>query len=261
MSKRETSIVVRVIYIIAPVVSIGTLFVIWLISSNLNPAFVPSPIAAFDRFIELLQHPISKMSVLGHIGMSLSRVLSAVATASILGITFGVFLGWSKAFFNYFSPIFEILRPIPPIAWIPLITLWFGIGEFPKILIVFIASFVAIVINTYTGVKMVDSFITDVGRSFGVKGSHMLFEIIIPSSLPAIFAGIKTSVGAGWMSVLAAEMISSRSGLGFLITRGMDSGDTPLIIVGMVLVGAVGALISYGLTYFERWLCPWKENK
>ena len=247
------------LYLLAPVISIGAFLIIWIATSRNNPEFVPSPIAAFHRFVELIKHPVSKMSIWGHAFMSLRRVLIAVLFATVAGILFGLFLGWNKVFYNIFGPIFEMLRPIPPIAWIPLVTLWFGIGEFPKTLIVFIASFVAIVINTFTGVKMVDPFIIDVGRSFSIEGWRSLFEIIIPSSLPAIFAGIRTSVGAGWMSVLAAEMISSKSGLGFLITRGMDSADTPLIIVGMVMVGLVGALLALGLTYLERWLCPWKD--
>lgn len=251
----------KIFYIVAPFVSIGLFLLLWISASSANPEFVPSPLSAFERFVLLLENPISNHSIFGHVWISLSRVLIAVGLASIIGILFGLFLGCNRFFYDFFGPIFEMLRPIPPIAWIPLITLWFGIGEFPKILIVFIASFVAIVINTYTGVKLVDPFMIDVGRSFGVSQRRMLTEIILPSALPAIFAGIKTSVGAGWMSVLAAEMISSRAGLGFLITRGMDSSDTPLIIVGMVLVGIVGALISLGLTYFERWLCPWKDDR
>lgn len=251
----------RILYPILPVISLITFFMVWLLASEKNPAFVPSPIAAWERFLLFTKNPINDLSLPMHMWKSLSRVLIAVGMASILGIAFGIFLGWNKTFFEIFSPLFEMLRPIPPIAWIPLVTLWFGIGEFPKVLIVFIASFVAIVINTFTGVKMVDPFIIDVGRAFGVNGVKSLSEVIIPSALPAIFAGIKTSVGAGWMSVLAAEMISGSSGLGFLITRGMDSADTPLIIVGMVSVGLVGALISIILTYTERWLCPWKDSQ
>lgn len=246
--------------VILPVLSIVLFLSVWIIASENNPIFVPSPFDAYERFLHLIQNPINDMSLLEHMWVSLRRVLIAVALASVAGVTFGIFLGWNQTFYEIFSPLFEMFRPIPPIAWIPLITLWLGIGELPKILIVFIASFVAIVINTFTGVKMVDPFLVDVGRSFGVNGRKSLFEIIVPSALPVIFAGIKTSIGAGWMSVLAAEMISSNSGLGFLITRGMDSADTPLIIVGMVSVGIVGALISVVLTYAERWLCPWKDS-
>ena len=249
------------IYLFAPVISIGLLYIVWIKASSINPEFVPSPISAIERFWELVARPVSKITITGHIWASLSRVLIAVGLSSLIGITFGLFLGWNKTFYNLFSPVFEMLRPIPPIAWIPLVTLWFGIGEVPKIIIVFLASFVAIVINTYTGVKMVDPFVIDVGRSFGVNGRHSLIEVIVPSALPAIFAGVKTSIGAGWMSVLAAEMISSRSGLGFLITRGMDSADIPLIIVGMVLVGIVGAILSFSLTHLERWMCPWKDSQ
>ena len=261
MKNQATKKLVDILYLFAPVISLGLFYLVWLNASSSNPDFIPSPVDAFQRFLLLLERPVSKLTVFGHIFASLSRVLIAVGSATVFGVLFGILLGWNKTFFDIFSPIFEMLRPIPSIAWVPLITLWFGIGEFPKIMIVFIASLVSIVINTYTGVKMVDPFIIDVGRSFGVEGRSSLFEIIFPSALTAIFAGVRTSIGTGWMSLLAAEMITSKSGLGFLITRGMDSTDTPLIIVGMVLVGAVGAMLSLGLTYLERWLCPWRNEK
>lgn len=247
-----------IIYKLAPVISISTLLIVWTLVSANNPKIIPSPQAAFERFILLFERPIMKMTIFGHTWASLQRVLIALCISSILGILFGLFLGWSKNFKALFGPVFEMLRPIPPIAWIPLITLWFGIGETPKIIVVFIASFVPVVINTFTGVRMVDQLVIDVGKAFGANGKQLLRKIVIPSSLPAIFAGIRTGLSGGWMSVLAAEMIASKSGLGFLITRGMDSDDTPLILVSMIFIGIVGALISSGLVYVERWLCPWR---
>ena len=154
--------------------------------------------------------------------------------------------------------MFEVIRPIPPIAWIPLITIWFGIGEFSKILIVFTGTFAVVVVNTYTGVRMVDPLNISVGRIFHASKYRMLSEIVLPAALPAIFAGIRMAVGTGWAIVLAAEMLGAVSGTGFLISRGNEIGDTPLIFICMFIIGIIGALLSALTSYIERRACPWK---
>lgn len=157
--------------------------------------------------------------------------------------------------------LFELLRPIPPLAWIPLITIWFGIGEFPKILIVFIGTFFNVVVNTSTGVKMVDKLQLDVGRMFQANQLQILKEIVLPASLPAIFAGIRVALGAGWAVVLAAEMLGSQTGVGYLITLGNEIGDTALIFISMIVIGVIGALLSALATFIERRLCPWMNGQ
>ena len=191
-----------------------------------------------------------------HIVDSLSRVGIAVGCASALGIVFGVLLGWSRWFASTVGVILEIFRPIPPLAWIPLITIWFGIGEFPKILIVFLGTFFNVVVNTSTGVKMVDKLQLDVGKIFGANQFQVLKEIVLPASLPAIFAGIRVALGAGWAVVLAAEMLGSQTGVGYLITLGNSIGDTALIFVCMIIIGVIGALLSAIATGIERRLLP-----
>ena len=138
--------------------------------------------------------------------------------------------------------------------------MWYGIGEFPKVLIVFIGALMPIVINTYTGIKMVDSAILDMGRVFNATNRQLLFEIALPSAVPVIFAGIKTALGVGWMVVLAAEMIGAKAGVGFLITRGMEYFDVALIIVGMLSIGIIGALLSVVTDYIERLVVPWNQK-
>ena len=128
-------------------------------------------------------------------------------------------MGWNQTFRAIVRPLFEAIRPIPPIAWIPLITMWFGIYELPKIIIIFLGTFTPIVVNTYTGVAMVPE-----------------------------------------LNMLAAEMISAKSGLGFLVIRGQDVSDYPLILLSMVFIGVIGALISFIFQRIERWLCPWNET-
>jgi taurine transport system permease protein len=250
----------KVLYFILPIISIGILFLGWFSISAERPDLFPGPAATWERFQLLLEKPIGRITLVQHILDSLRRVGISVGLACILGIAFGVMLGWSRRFRATFGVLFEIIRPIPPLAWIPLITIWFGIGELPKILIVFIGTFANVVVNTATGVRMVDRLQLDVGKIFGANTAQTLWQIVLPASLPAIFAGIRTALGAGWAVVLAAEMLGATSGVGFLITRGNEIGDTALIIVCMFIIGLVGAVLSVVASFFERKVCPWRAN-
>ncbi len=180
--------------------------------------------------------------------------------ATGIGVTLGVMIGWNKYLRLTIGTLFEIIRPIPPIAWLPIVIMWYGIGEFPKVLIVFIGALMPVVINTYTGIKMVDQSILDMGRVFNSTNRQLLFELALPSAIPVILAGFKTALGVGWMVVLAAEMIGAKAGVGFLITRGMEYYDVALILVGMLSIGIIGALLSVLTDYVERWVCPWNQK-
>lgn len=240
--------------------SYAIILIIWFLVSAQNQEFLPSPLDCLTKLGYLLQHPISKVSLGGHILASLKRVLSAVFLAVIIGIPLGLLMGWNKKVKAFIGPIFEFLRPIPPIAWIPLVILWFGVGEFSKVFLVCIGAIIPIIMNTYTGVKLVPEILLNVGKVYRANNWYMLKEIVMPASLPAIFAGIKTAVSSGWMIVLAAEMMASKSGVGFLITRGMESYDVSMIICSMLIIGVVGFAITICLTFAERRLCPWKTN-
>jgi NitT/TauT family transport system permease protein/sulfonate transport system permease protein len=218
---------------VAPFASIGILLVIWLSASNVNSELVPTPLMAFDRFLLLFTKPISNMTLFGHIWASLRRVFLALLISFALGIPFGVMIGWNKTLNAIFGTLFELIRPIPPIAWLPIVIMWFGIDELPKVIIVFIGTFMPVVINSYTGIKMVQSLHLDVARMFNANEKQLLLEVAVPAAMPAIFAGIRNATSGGWMVVLAAEMIGAKAGMGFLITRGMEFFDVPLIMVGM----------------------------
>lgn len=237
--------------------SIAILLGAWIIFSQMNPKVFPTPLAAWERLVKLVERPVMKISIWGHIGISLQRVLIALAVATVLGVAFGLVTGWCPRIKAAFNPLFVALRPIPPIAWIPLIILWFGIGEFPKVLLVFIGAFFPIAQNTMAGVEMVDDMYLKVGKIYKANTWNMLRHIVFPASMPAIMAGIKISLSSGWMVVVAAEMLASKSGLGFLIIRGQESFDIALVLVGMVLIGLIGAAFGIVFTFIERWICPW----
>lgn len=239
------------------VVSVGLLLILWLLASGRNPELVPSPWTVVKRMLLLFQKPISGHNLLGHILVSLRRVLIALIFSTTIGILLGIAIGWNNIAKKTLGTLFELVRPIPPIAWLPIIVMWYGVGEMPKIVMVFIGTLMPIVINTYTGIKIVDQSLLDVADTFQANERQMLTEIAIPSALPSIMAGIRNAIGVGWMVVLAAEMIGAKEGVGFLITRGMEFFDVPLIMVGMVAIGVVGALLSAGIEWIERRMCPW----
>ena len=241
--------------------SVGIFLVLWYVMSLVSNYLIPTPWSVVEKIIYITIHPISKAILPVHILVSLARVLSAFVCAMVVGVGFGVLLGWNRIFHELVFPLFEILRPIPPIAWIPLIILWFGIGETPKVIIVFIGCVVPIILNTYTGIQTVDSMLIKAAASLGACKRRMLFEVVLPASIPAIFAGMKTALSTGWMCVLAGEMVVARQGVGFLIVRGMDSGDSQLIVSGMVVIGVVSALLSLALSKAEEGLCPWLKTR
>lgn len=259
---KPKSILITILHILIPVISLGLLLGIWLLAAKATSGtIVPYPEDVIKRFITLFFKPISNISVYGHILVSLRRVFIALFLSMILGIPFGVLIGWNRTLYSLFGTLFELFRPIPAIAWMPVLVMWMGIGETSKVVMVFIGCFMPIVINSYTGIKLVMPLYLDVGKMFNASSNKkQLLQIAVPSAMPAIFAGIRNATSLGWMVVLAAEMMGAKSGLGFLIIRGMESFDVPLIMTGMILIGIVGAVLAVLTNYIERWVCPWNQS-
>lgn len=258
-TKKTTAL--DIVYFILPIVSMLCIIGLWIGASSESPDLFPSISATWNRLLLLFEKPVMRVTYWSHIGASLKRVLLALVAATVIGCTFGVIIGWNKKLNAFFGTIFYCIRPIPPIAWIPLITIAMGIGEFPKMLIVFIGAVMPMVVNTQAGLAGVEDIYLDVGTLFDANRRQMLLEIAIPSALPAILAGFKTATSTAWMVVLAAEMLGASSGVGFLVTRGMNGDDMPLVLVAMITIGVVGAILGIITDYLERWLCPWLRLK
>lgn len=251
----------RIINLCLSVLSLTLLFTAWYVASSNNPKLIPTPLAVWEKFLQVLEKPIMRVSYWGHILISLRRIMIALVFSWLIGISFGTIIGWNKKANAFFGTIFEIIRPIPPLAWIPLITICLGITEFPKILIVFIGAVMPVVINTRAGVRDVDRTYLDVGVAFNATEGQILREIAMPAALPVIFAGVRTSTSVAWTVVLAAEMVGANAGVGFLVVRGMDCDDMALVLVAMITIGVVGALIAVVTSLIERIVCPWMEGK
>lgn len=249
----------KVLYVLLPILSIVLVIFAYAYVQHKMPILLPGATGLWDRFIKTFTNPIKNVNLIGHIWASLKRVMIALIFAWTLGIGFGVMIGWNRTCKAIFGSIFELFRPIPPIAWIPIIIMWFGIGEFPKVLIVFIGSFIPVVINTDDGIRMVEKEYIDVGRVFGANRSQLLREFVVPTALPAIFAGIRTSVSSAWTVVLAAEMLGADHGVGALVTRGWNAGDMALVFVSIIWIGIIGAILAFVLNKLERLVTPWNK--
>ena len=241
------------------VVAFATVIIIWQAAATLTyaKAILPGPDKVFSEFFKSFYIPIGRYTLLGHIGWSLYRVFVGFCIASTLGIIVGLAMGWSRFAEAVISPIFEWLRPIPPLAWIPLAILWFGIGETTKYFIIFIATFTNVTLNSYTGAKQVDPVLIGASRMLGAKGNQVFTRIVLPSSVPQIFAGLQLGLSTSWMAVLAAEMVRSSEGTGWIIIMGMNTGNTTQIIVGIISIGIVGLFLATIMRGVERKLCSW----
>ncbi|MBO5667169.1 MAG: ABC transporter permease [Firmicutes bacterium] len=252
--------VYKFFYYVGPVLLIVAFILGWNSISAAGNVMLPSPGEALERMITIWSGKVAKHPMTYHVGISMRRVLTALIFSVVVGVPFGIAMGWNKTFRAIFKPLFEVIRPVPPIAWVPLFTLWFGTSEFSRVAIITMGVFMPIVINSYSGVIMVPEINFQVGKVFGAKSTDMLFDVVLPSSLNAIFAGIRTALGGGWMVLLASEMLGAREGIGFLIMQGNSANDLTLSIVGMVMIGFFGMLFAYAFDYLERWLCPWKRK-
>lgn len=243
---------------ILPIISVALVFVLWILVARSNESLA-SPFDTYKRFIMLTQNSLMGTSLLGHIWASLRRILVSFVIASIVGVTLGVCFGVLPTFRRILWPVFAILRPIPPLAWIPIVVLWCGVaGDTSKEVIIFIGIVMAIVINTYAGISATDSLLLKAAKTLGANKWQTLIDVTIPNSIPVILAGMKAGLSTGWMSLVAAEMIAAKEGLGFLINMSMKTvPDTALDLVGIILIALCSAGLTLVLNFLERRLCPW----
>lgn len=231
----------------------------WITFAFLNPRLMPGPVEVMQRFVKTFTKPVANTILFGHIWASLRRGLIGLIFAWVIGTSLGVLIGWNKNARAFIGSVLEVLRPIPPIAWIPLVIMWFGIGEFSKIFIVFIGTIFGLIVNTSAGIKLVDRINVDAGKIFGGNERQILVDIVIPTALPSIFAGVRTSVSCGWTTVVAAEMLGAKEGLGSLVTKGWQGNDMALVLVAVISIAAIGAFLSVVLSKLEKVVCPWNN--
>ncbi|HEY9106163.1 MAG TPA: ABC transporter permease [Roseateles sp.] len=215
----------------------------WIVVHNESPIF-PTPWQVVTGTLELAQDG----TLWEHIGASLYRVGIGFGAAMLVGIPLGLWMGWVAGAYRTFNPIFQMLRPISPIAWIPLAILWFGIGEASPIFLIFMASVFPLMLQTTAGVQTIDRRYLRAAANFGVSRGVLFRRVVIPAVLPEIIVGMRIGVGVAWLVVVAAEMIALRSGLGYLIMDSRNAGNRyDLVIAAMIIIGVIGLLLD-GIT-------------
>ena len=214
----------------------------------------------FKLFIVKLSDPTPDGAVLTvNIWSSLQVVLTGYLLAIVIGIPLGWLMGWYRGFDAFMRPIFEIIRPIPPVSWIPLTIVWMGVGLTSKAFIVFFSAFVPCLINSYTGIRQTKEVLINVGRTFGASNFTCFLRVGIPSSMTMTFAGIKVAIGNAWATLVAAEMLAASSGLGFMILMGRSYGRVDLIILGIVVIGVIRSARLSLIGACENLVLRWKK--
>ncbi|MEW6111995.1 MAG: ABC transporter permease [Thermodesulfobacteriota bacterium] len=224
-----------------------------------HPDFVcilPPPSLVFEQAVKLA---VGGQLFL-HILKSMQRVLIAFVVASAIAIPLGIAIGWWKRCEDMVDPLMEILRPIPPLAWIPLGILWFGIGDTQNIFIIFLGIFFPVLVNTIAGVKAVDKNLIWGALTLGANQRQIFREIVLPGSLPFLLTGLRVGLGVGWMCLVAAELVASTRGLGFMIQDARYLLLTERVILGMLVIGLLGYGMDRGMRYLQWRLLPWYQT-
>jgi NitT/TauT family transport system permease protein len=233
-----------------PLCAASVFLAVWYLSVKWTASKIfPSPLDVERGMAELVRKGVLWHYILD----SLRRVASGYLTAVVLGIPAGLLLGWYPAAGAVVNPTIQIMRPISPIAWIPVAIIWFGIGDMAAIFLVFLASFFPIVVASMNGVRNVPSMYRRAGRNFGLSPAKLLARVVFPAALPQIIVGLRIALGIAWLVVVAAEMIAVDSGLGYLVIDSRNSGKRyDLVIAAMILIGLIGLGLDIGFRRLEK---------
>lgn len=225
---------------------------------QMEPLYLPSPEAVIERTGKVLSEGFRGTSLLGHLGWSLFRVIAGFICGAIVGIPLGYAMGLSNWFRGWFDPIVEFMRPVPPLALIPLVIIWAGIGETGKIILLFLAALWIMAIAARSGVSGVNISKVHAAYSLGASKWQIMRHVIVPNSLPEIFTGARVAMGVCWGTVVAAELVAAEKGAGMMIMVASKFQNTDIVILGIILIGVIGFGIDMLMRMAERFMVPWK---
>ena len=245
------------------IIGVLAFLLIWqfaVMGSLLPNRYVPMPSEVVKLFFVKWVDPNPDGAVLGvHILASLQVALTGFFLAIIIGVPLGLFMGWFRGFESFMRPIFEILRPIPPVSWIPITIIWLGLGLQAKAFIVFFSAFVPCTINAYTGIRQTSPALINVAKVCGASNFTIFRKIGIPSAMTMTFAGIRVALGNAWATLVAAEMLAANVGLGYMIQQGRSFARPDIIILGIVVIGILGVIFTWLLGLVEGKVLGWKK--
>lgn len=262
---KKTSFLYQKRFLIASILTVVALIAVWslVVNSNLvSTKYLPAPQQIVKTFFQKLSDPKPEGSTLiKNIFSSIQVALVGFLAAITVGIPLGLFMGWYTPVERFVKPVFEIIRPIPPVAWIPITIMLFGIGFEAKAFIIFFGGFVPCVINAYTGIQMTSRTLINVAKTYGASSWKIFWTIGLPSSVQMVFAGIRIALGVSWMTLVAAEMLAADSGLGYMILMGRQFARPDLIVLGMLIIGGIGSALSYLLLRLEQRIENWRVKR
>ncbi|MCK5407135.1 MAG: ABC transporter permease subunit [Candidatus Krumholzibacteria bacterium] len=243
------------------ILTLVTLSVLWILSGLFkwtDPIFWPSPGAVVGQLATTATEGYRYFTLWQHIGYSVFRVATGVFFGCLVGIPLGFAMGLSTVLRGLFDPIVEFMRPIPPLALIPLVVLWFGIGEKAKIILLFLTALFIMTIAARSGVSSVRISKVHAAYSLGASKWQVLRYVILPNALPEIFTGLRTSMGVCWATVIAAELVAANVGIGFMIMVAANFLSSDLVVLGIIIIGFIGFSIEIAMRWLEGKLIPWK---
>ncbi|HUL56894.1 MAG TPA: ABC transporter permease [Usitatibacter sp.] len=220
-------------------------------SGLVPPQFLPTPLAVAERFVELTQKPFAGYTIQQHLVSSVGRYLMGFGLAALVGVPLGLAMGWFRWLDEVVSPLFEAVRFVAPIAWVPFAALWFGTGIGGPTLIIFMGAFPPALVNAYRGARFVEPRFIEAAQTLGAGSWRVITQVLLPASVPSIVAGLRISAGLGWQSLVGAELIVASSGIGYLLVKGQAGISTSTVMSGMIAIGIVGFAIDAMLRRVE----------
>jgi len=238
------------------VLGIGAFIAIWYVAARYigDTATLATPWAVLDRFVTMTYKPFAGSTLEGHLLASLGRFGAGFGLSVVVGIPLGLAMGWFRYLEAVVKPIFNVLRFIAPIAWVPFAVLWFGTGYGGPVLIIFAGAFPACVIGAYGGARLADARLLEAARMLGAKSLRILLSVILPSAVPSIVSALRVAAGNAWQSLVGAELIVASSGIAYIMVRGQMNRTIVIVLTGMLAIGLVGLLLDWLFGRFERFV-------
>lgn len=242
-------------------VTIVAAALVWMAVTHLGyvkPLFLPKLESIFAAFVDAVEGRIDGAPLTEHVAMSLVRVVGAFLLAALIGIPVGIATGLSPMLRAVFDPFIEFYRPLPPLAYLPLVIIWFGIGETSKILLIFLACFAPVVLATRSGVLAASVDQVNAARALGASRAQVILHVVLPAALPDILVGLRIGMGVGWTTLVAAEMVAASTGVGQMVLNASNFLRTDIVLMGIFVIGIFAALFEFGMRRLEVKLVPWK---
>jgi taurine transport system permease protein len=242
-------------------VTILAALAVWAVVTHMGlvkPLFLPKLENIFAAFVDAVEGRIDGAPLTEHVAMSLVRVVSAFVLAALVGIPVGIATGLSPVLRAALDPFIEFYRPLPPLAYLPLVIIWFGIGETSKILLIFLACFAPVALAARAGVSAAAADQINAARALGASRRQVVQHVVLPAAMPDILVGLRIGMGVGWTTLVAAEMVAASTGIGQMVLNASNFLRTDIVLMGIFVIGFFATVFEFGMRWLERRLVPWK---